>query len=84
MSKKTRAERNLKFETLQLHVGQEIRTQLQMQEQYQFTRLHHMYLETVNMPQQDLVLQMQVIFTADLQIRQRMYLKRELQHLKVV
>ena len=59
MSKKTRAERNLKFETLQLHVGQE------MPEQFRSTRHHPMYSATVSMQQQDLVCQMQETFMED-------------------
>ena len=47
MSKKSYSDRNLKFETLQLH------------------RHHHMFSVTVIMHQQDLVLQMPVIFMVD-------------------
>ena len=49
-----------KFETLQLHVGQE---QPDPPEQYRFTRQHLMYLRTLHMQQQDSDLQMQVTFT---------------------
>ena len=46
-----------KFETLQLHVGQE------EPDPYRFTRQHLMYLRTLHMQQQDSDLQMQVTFT---------------------
>ena len=56
MSEKiTRENRKFKFETLQLHVGQ--------QEQFRFTRHHLMYSATAIMQQQDLVWQMLVTFT---------------------
>ena len=77
-------QRNLKFETLQLHVGQESPDRLPMQGQYRFTRHLPMCSATVTMQQQDSDLPMQEIFTEDLQIRQKMYLKEELQHLKAV
>ena len=57
---------NYKFETLQLHVGQE-------QERFRFTRQHLMYSETHSMQQTDLVLQMQVTSTEDLQTQLRMF-----------
>lgn len=47
-------ERKLKFETLQLHVGQEQPDQQQILEQYQFTKQLHMYLKILHMQQQDL------------------------------
>ena len=53
-------ERNYKFETLQLHVGQE-----QIQEQYLFIRHHLMYLETAITQQLVLDLQMQVTSMED-------------------
>ena len=64
MSEKiTRENRKFKFETLQLHVGQEQPDRLQMQEQFRFTRHHLMYSATAIMQQQDLVWQMLVTFT---------------------
>ena len=42
-----REDRKFKFETLQLHVGQE----QQMQEQYLFIKQHLMYLKIVHMLQ---------------------------------
>ena len=77
MSKKSRADRNFKFETLQLHVGQKQQMQLQMQEQFLFTRHHLMYSTIHSMPLTDLVLRMQVIFMEDLQILQRMFSRKE-------
>lgn len=50
----SREERKLKFETLQLHVGQENQIQQQMQEQYQYIRQHLMFSKIVHMQQQDL------------------------------
>ena len=84
MSKKSRADRNFKFETLQLHVVRKQQMQLQMQEQFLFTRHHLMYSTIHSMPLTDLVLRMQVIFMEDLQILQRMFSRKEQQHLKVV
>ena len=52
-----------KFETLQLHVGQEEPDPASDAEQYRFTRQHLMYLRTLHMQQQDSDLQMQVTFT---------------------
>ncbi len=63
MSKITRDQRKFKFETLQLHVGQESRIRLQMQEQYRFTRHLPMYSATAIMQQHVSDLQMPVIFT---------------------
>ena len=51
-NKISRKDRKLKFETLQLHVGQE--SQLQMQGQFQYTKHLHMYLKTVTMQLRDL------------------------------
>lgn len=65
MSKKTRAERNLRFETLQLHVGQEHPDPPPEQEQYRFTRHLRMYLTTATMRRRDLDCRMQGIFTED-------------------
>ena len=53
MSKKNYADRDLKFETLQLHG------------QYLYIRHHLLYLEIQSMQQQDLHYRMQVISTAD-------------------
>ena len=48
------AERNYRFETLQLHVGQENPDPVTDAEQYQFIRLHLMYLKTAITQKQDL------------------------------
>ena len=58
--------------------------QLQMQEQFQSTLHHHMYSITASTLLTDSVLKMQVTFTDVLLTQQKMYLKRELQHSKVV
>ena len=78
MSKKSRADRNFKFETLQLHVGQETADAVTD------ARAVPMYSTIHSMPLTDLVLRMQVIFMEDLQILQRMFSRKEQQHLKVV
>ena len=49
----------------------------QMQEQYLFMLLHLTYFIIHSMQQTDLLFGMQEIFTEDLQILQKMYLKRE-------
>ena len=59
MSKKTRAERNLKFETLQLHVGQEIRIRQPEQEQFRSIRPLLSYSITPITRQQDSDFRMQ-------------------------
>ena len=58
-------ERNYKFETLQLHVGQEQPDPETDAEQYLFTRHHLMYLKTAIMQQHVSDLQMQVTFMED-------------------
>ncbi len=73
-----RNDRKFKFETLQLHVGQENRIRLQMQEQYRSTRLLLMYSATAIMQQHVSDLQMQVTFTDVLQTRQRMYFEKRI------
>ena len=85
MSKKIeRKDRHFKFETLQLHVGQESPIRLQMQEQYQSIRHLLMYSETAIMQLHVSDLQMQVTFTDVLQTRLKMYSRKESQHLKAV
>ena len=86
MSKKIeRKDRHFKFETLQLHVGQErVRIRLQMQEQYQSIRHLLMYSETAIMQLHVSDLQMQVIFMDVLQTRLKMYSRKESQRLKAV
>ncbi len=84
MSEKiTRENRELKFETLQLHVGQESRIRLQMQEQCRSTRHLLMYSATVIMQQHVSDWQMQVTFTDVLQTLQKMFSKNVLQHWRV-
>ena len=85
MSKKIeRKDRHFKFETLQLHVGQESPDRLQMQEQYQSIRHLLMYSETAIMQLHVSDLQMQVTFTDVLQTRLKMYSRKESQRLKAV
>lgn len=77
MSEKiTRENRELKFETLQLHVGQESRIRLQTQEQCRSIRRLLMYSATVIMQQHVLDWQMQVTFTDVLQTLQKTFRKR--------
>ena len=83
MAKKHYEDRNLKFETLQLHVGQEQpdpvtdarAVPIYLTSSYVFHNSQHAA---------DSVLKMQVTFTDVLLTQQKMYLKRESQHLKVV
>lgn len=65
MSKKHYADRNLKFETLQLHVGQETPDPVTDARAVQSTLLHHMCSITVSMRQTDSDSEMQEIFMAD-------------------
>lgn len=65
MSKKTRAERNFKFETLQLHVGQEKPDPVTGARRFRFIRHHPMYLTTAIMQRRALNFPMQETFTAD-------------------
>ena len=74
MSKKHYADRNLKFETLQLHVGQET------PDPVTDARAVPIYLTSSYTQQTDSDLGMPEISTADLQILQRMYLKEGSQH----
>ena len=77
MSEKiTRENRELKFETLQLHVGQESRIRLQTQEQCRSIRHLLMYSATVIMQQHVSDWQMQVTFTDVLQTLQKTFSKR--------
>ena len=83
MSKKTYAERKLKFETLQLHVGQESpdpvtdarAVPIYLTSSYVFHNSQHAA---------DRFGLRDVTFTEDLQTRQKMYSNRESQHLKAV
>ena len=73
------------FETLQLHVGQEEpdpATDSRAVPIYQTTS--YVFKNSDHAASNDSVLQMQVTFTADLQIQLRTFLKRELQLLKAV
>ena len=54
-----------KFETLQLHVGQEQADLQQIQGQFRFIRPLHTFFTIHSMQQTASVLQMRVIFTAD-------------------
>ena len=53
--KTKRTDRKLKFETLQLHVGQEQRTRQPMPGPFRFIRLHRSYFMTAIMQRQDLI-----------------------------
>ena len=66
-----------RFETLQLHVGQEHPDPQLIQERYRFIRQHLMFSETLSMRQTDLALQMPVTSMEDLRIPHRMCLRRE-------
>ena len=46
--------KDLRFETLQIHAGQETQIQQQEQEQFQSIRQHRMYLIIQHMRQRDL------------------------------
>ena len=56
------ATKKLHFETLQLHVGQNSQTRLQMLVQFLFIRLHLMYFITRHMQPHVLVYKIRVIF----------------------
>ena len=77
-------ERNYKFETLQLHVGQEQPDPVTDARAVPIIRHLLMYSETAIMQQHVSDLQMQVTFTDVLQTRQRTYSRRGSQHLRVV
>ena len=53
-----------KFDTIQLHAGQERPTRRQMREQFRSMQRHHMFFTTVPMPRQGLVFRQKEIFTA--------------------
>ena len=85
MAKKHYEDRNLKFETLQLHVGQEQPdpvTDARAVPIYATTS--YVFHNSASMRQIDLDFEMQETFTDVLLTLQRMYLKRESQHWKVV
>ena len=65
MSKKTRAERNFKFETLQLHVGQEKPDPVTGARAVPIYQTSPMYLTTAIMQRRALDFPMQETFTAD-------------------
>ena len=81
MSKITRDQRKFKFETLQLHVGQE---QPDPVTDARAVPIYQTSSATAIMQQHVSDLQMPVTFTDVLQTRQRMYLRRGSQHLRVV
>ena len=85
MSKKIeRKDRHFKFETLQLHVGQESPDPVTDARAVQSIRHLLMYSETAIMQLHVSDLQMQVIFTDVLQTRLKMYSRKESQRLKAV
>ena len=81
MSKITRDQRKFKFETLQLHVGQE---QPDPVTDARAVPIYQTYSATAIMQQHVSDLQMPVTFTDVLQTRQRTYSRRGSQHLRVV
>ena len=84
MAKKHYEDRNLKFETLQLHVGQEQPDPVTDARAVPIYLTSSYVFHNTSMLLTDLVLRMQVTFTDVLLTLQKTYLKRELQHLKVV
>ena len=76
------SERNLKFETKQLHIGQETADPVTDARAVPIYATTSMYSTTVSTLQTALHSKMQVTSTADLQTRQRMFLKRESQLLR--
>ena len=72
----TLKDRNLHFETKQLHVGQEQADPVTDARAVPML-LHHMYSTTASMPQTVLHCVTRVIFTADLQTLHRPFLKKE-------
>ena len=68
-------ERNLKFETLQLHVGQETADSVTDARAFLFIRHHHTFSITHSMPLTDLLLRTQATSMADLQTQLRTFLK---------
>ena len=84
MSEKiTRENRELKFETLQLHVGQESPDPVTDARAVPIYRHLLMYSATVIMQQHVSDWQMQVTFTDVLQTLQKMFSKNVLQHWRV-
>ena len=85
MSKKIeRKDRHFKFETLQLHVGQESPDPVTDARAVPIYQTSSMYSETAIMQLHVSDLQMQVIFTDVLQTRLKMYSRKESQRLKAV
>ena len=80
MAKKSYSERNLKFETLQLHVGQEQPDPVTDARAVPIYLTSSYVFQTASMLLTDLVLRMQITSTDVLLIQQRMYLKKESQH----
>ena len=79
MSKKHYADRDLKFETLQLHVGQESPDPATDARAVPIYLTSSYVFHTASMQQTDLDLEMQEIYTADLQIQLRELSKQESQ-----
>ena len=77
MAKKTRAERNLKFETLQLHVGQETADPVTDARAVPIYQTSSFVFHNSQHALTDLHSRMPAISTEDLQIQQRMYLREE-------
>ena len=83
MSKITRDQRKFKFETLQLHVGQEQPDPVTDARAVPIYQTSSYVFRNCIMQQHVSDLQMQVTFTDVLQTRQRTYLRRGSQHLRV-
>ena len=85
MSKKIeRKDRHFKFETLQLHVGQESPDPVTDARAVPIYQTSSYVSETAIMQLHVSDLQMQVTFTDVLQTRLKMYSRKESQHLKAV
>ena len=79
MSKRSYGDRKFKFETLQLHVGQENPDPVTDARAVPIYQTTSYVFRDCDHAQQDLVFQMQEIFMEDLQIRHRRFLRKELQ-----
>ncbi len=83
MSKKAYTDRELKFETLQLHVGQESADPVTDARAVPIYQTSSFVFRNSQHAADRFDFVMQVIFMEDLPIRQRMFLREELQSLKV-
>lgn len=83
MAKKTRAERNLKFETLQLHVGQETADPVTDARAVPIYQTSSFVFHNSQHAADRFALKEPATSTEDLQIQQRMYLREESQPSRV-